>query len=285
MQNWTNITPVEVVTVGSAMLIVCVAPSVLAWSDTRRRRRQLARAAALEAAARAAAFPTGETAAVASFMDTSQAWDEPTVTVDADVIGAPVVLPMEAAVFEVPPDAVAEIPVAGEEHRQPTEEHHDAPVSPPTVAVAEPLQPPEPPGASAVAPEPPPAAEPAEEEPWSGDGVTFCLQDLRRVRLPNWPPTEVTADPVRSATWRDAEHLAARYQAGIGTTRLVAPEAVRASCLGAAEAEAACTRLRFYLFEALWPSTAEQAIAEAVFEVEPDGTVARSFVRRRRRPA
>jgi len=270
MQNWANITPVEVVAVGSAMLVLCVAPTVLAWSDTRRRRKALAQAAALEAAARAALIPPPVepppvAAAVApSLMDLQVTWDEPTATVNTDLLDAPVAAAVAAAALEAPVPAPVEPPASLAE-------------APAVEAAAEPPQPIEP------AIESPTPAEPMDEPAAVGAPFAFCLQDLRRVRLPNWPPPEVNDDPVRSAVWRDAERLAAQHAQAIGAAALTSPQPVQSSCLGAAEADGTCTRLRFFLFEVLWPSTAEQAIAEAVFEIEADGATIRSSVRRLRR--
>src|SRR5262245_38512599 len=105
MQNLANITSTEVVVAGSAVLVLCVAPTVLAWSDAWRRRKALAKAAALEAAAldaaardaaareaaarEAAAREAALRAPAADLMSFQQLWDEPTATVPPDVLDEP----------------------------------------------------------------------------------------------------------------------------------------------------------------------------------------------------
>jgi hypothetical protein len=253
MQNLANITAVEVGVVGSALLILCVAPTMLAWSDAWRRRRVLAKAAseaaAREVAAREAAVPAPS---APTSDEIQQRWDAPTVTVDADVLDAPPALAADAAVFAVPESTPAAAPT---EAAPATESTEPAPVEP----VNEP---------------------PAPVEP---QGIQFCLQELRRVRLPNWPPAEVQEDPLRSEVWREAERLAALHEHEIGAAPLTSPHPVHSSCLGSAQADAAGMRLHFLLFPVLWPSTAEQATAEAVFEIEPDGKM-RSHVNSLRHP-
>jgi hypothetical protein len=250
MQNLANIKPVEVVVVGSALLVLCVAPAVLAWSDARRRRKVLARAAVPEPVV--SAPPPVAAAATPSLADVQQVWDEPTVTVDADMLPAPAAPLQPAAEFALPVEPPAAAPI-------------DAPP-----AVAE-------------APAPPPA-EPVREAQTVAEPprYQFCLQELRRVRLPNWPPAEVHDDPARSAVWREAERLVVQRQQEINAMPLASTQRAQSSCLGFAEADAAGMRLRFLLFPLLWPSTEEQATAEAVFEVDRTTGEIRSRVNPRR---
>lgn len=292
MQNLPNITSVEGVVVGSAMLVLWIAPAVLGWSDARRRRKVLAMAAAREAAlvreaavaleaerAREAALAREAelsvsppaVAATAPGMVDLQLWDEPTVTVDLEDLGAPAAAPSPAAVSEVPvePPAAAPIEVA-----LPIAEAAAAPPIPEVVAA-----PPIPQVIEAPRPEPVSEPQPPAETP----RFQFCLQELRRVRLASWPPVEVQEDTVRSEIWRDAERLAAERQREIGALPLASPHQAQSSCLGSAEADAVAVRLHFLLFPVLWPSTEEQATAEAVFEIDRASGAIRSHVNSLRR--
>ncbi len=236
MQNLPNITPVEVVTVGSAMLILCVAPAVLAWSDVRRRRKALRMTLAREAAVppQPAAPPEWR--------------NELPLTVVADGIAAATAVPPAAAVFEVPTET------------------------------AVPAMVPEPAAALVAENEPSPAAPDADQP-----RCQFCLQELRRVRLPDWPPADVRNDPLRGEVWREAERLAEHRQREITAMPLSSPQRAQSSCLGAAEADDACVRLHFLLFPVLWPSTEAQATAEAVFEVDRTSGAIRGWVNSLRR--
>jgi hypothetical protein len=236
MQNLPNITPVEVVTVGSAMLVLCVAPAVLAWSDARRRRKALS-----VALARAAAVPPQPAAP-------PELGNEPLPMVVADGLAAATAVPPAAAVFEVPTETAVPAMVS----------------EPATALVAE--------------NEPSPVAPDADQPRYQ-----FCLQELRRVRLPDWPPADVRNDPVRGAVWREAERLAEHRQREITAMPLSSPQRAQSSCLGSAEADDACVRLHFLLFPVLWPSTEEQAAAEAVFEIDRTSDAIRGWVNSLRR--
>jgi hypothetical protein len=256
MQNLANIRPVEVVVVGSALFVLCVAPAVLAWSDARRRRKMLARAAVPELAVLAP-----QPAATPNLADVQQLWDEPTVTVDADMLAVPSAVPVVAPVAAPQPAAVFALPV---------EPPAAAPIdAPPPIAEAQ----------------TPPTAEPASQPHTFAEPrrYQFCLQELRRVRLPNWPPAEVLDDPARNEVWREAERLAVQRQQEITATPLASPQRAQSSCLGSAEADAAGMRLRFLLFPVLWPSTEGQATAEAVFEIDRATGEIRSWVNTLRR--
>jgi hypothetical protein len=258
MQNLTNITSAEVVVAGSALLILCVTPSLVAWSDARRRRKAVAAAAAREAlaaaaerAALAAAAAPLEPSPPLSLLDPQQLWDEPTATVAAAELdaaqGVPAAVEAPAA---VPPPVVAS-PVALDEVPAPPAEV----LAPPDAATES-------------------VAAPAADAPH----FQFRLDDLRRVRLADWPPAEVQDDPARHEAWRNAEQLAAERQRDIGALLLDSPQPAQSSCLGSVEAAATGTRLRFLLFPALWPTTAEQATAEAVFEIDSAGGEIRTWV-------
>jgi len=292
MQNLPNITSNEVVVVGSAMLVLCVAPTVLAWGGAWRRRKALAQAAAREALAQAAARealaqaaarealeaapPPAFDADMPKLVDLQELWDEPTVTLDADVFGAPLAAPA-TAVVETPAESPATAPMALS-----TPIEVLAPVE-----VPQPIEAPAPIAVSVPAEAPAPIAavsaglaeaERAPHTPAEPARFQFCLQELRRVRLPNWPPAEVLQDADRSEVWHAAERLAAERQREISATPLASPQQVQSSCLGAAEADATLMRLRFLLFPVLWPSTEEQATAEAVFEIDRAGGPIRSYV-------
>ncbi len=290
MQNLANFTSAEGVVVGSALLILCAAPTVLAWSDARRRRRAVAEAAAreraiAEAAARQALLPglSGQVP-VRDLADPHQLWDEPTVTVESEVLTMAPAMAAVIPVFEMPtessaPPALEAPPVVAELTESLVA---DEPAPPAIADVNQSMAAAEMPAPLSIAgaDEPPrisAATEPRVEavpEPAPVQRFEFCLQELRRVRLPNWPPAEVHADPVRSEVWHEGERLAAQRQREIGEATLVSSQRAQSSCLGSAEADATSIRLSFLLFPVLWPSTETQATAEAVFEINrSDGTI------------
>ena len=256
MQNLPNILPMEVAVVVAAALLLCGGPAVLAWSDERRRRRRERERLAEE---RRAAMPAAEVA-IASMPAGS---------------GEPVV-----ALPEVPPQAAPEMMPMVEAAVEPSAAPFDIPND---VAEAAALPVPDsmPPALEAMAP--PPVEQP------QGDSAAFDatvpsaryelhLDELRRVRLPDWPPEAVRHDSQRLAVWREAEQLAEAHHAAIGATPLHSPYRAQSSCLGGAESEGTRLRLRFLLFPMLWPVSDTQAVAEAVFEMDRDGGNLRSWV-------
>jgi hypothetical protein len=250
MTNLPNIMPLEVAAVGGAVLLLCVVPAVLSWTDGRRRRRLAAQQAAREIESSlavsevaaeqkpepAAALPYDEVAAVEPPAEPVGCWD---AEMDDTTLAAP---QQEMAAPEVV--SAAAPPVAESVQDQPRSE-------------------------------PVPLQEPAR--------YPFQLQDLRRVRLRDWPPAAVRTDPERSRVWREAEQVAQEHESAISSAPLSASYPMQSSCLGAAEAEGSKFRLRFLLFPVLWPVTEDQAPAEAVFEVDRAEGVLRSWVEVRRK--
>ena len=180
MQNLPNITSVEGVVVGSAVLVLWWRRRG-GWSDARRRRKVLALAAAREAAWRGGGLarealvgtaPPGMAGRRAEPGGSAELWDEPTVTVGADALSAAPPQPADAIVFEAPAEPPATI-----------EALPSTPVEAPPPAAEAPLPVQEVPAQEVAVSAPPPAAE--------APRFPFCLQELRRVRLPNWPPAEV----------------------------------------------------------------------------------------------
>jgi hypothetical protein len=100
-------------------------------------------------------------------------------------------------------------------------------------------------------------------EPFAGDaGYQFRLEDLHRVRFPEW------ADAARSHLWRDAERVAEMHGTAISASMLLSPYPIRSACRSGVELEHSTLRLRYLLFPALWPTSRDQAVAQATFEVD-----------------
>ncbi len=133
-----------------------------------------------------------------------------------------------------------------------------------------------------AATEPPPAVENAAsaaawcDEPYEAVAAGseeprqhhFRLQDLRRVRLRDWPPQPVRSDPERHHAWLEAERLLEDHQSAINATIISSPYSAQSVCLGAAEDEGSRFRLRFLLFPVLWPAQEDQALAEVIIEID-----------------
>lgn len=251
MTSMPSITPTEIALFCAAALLLCIAPVVLAWSDARRRRRELGQAALstfgpaappLPMAAAYESLPQAEPVAPAPM--------EAPASVLAELLDEPVVAP------------AAEFPEAALE----------ASAQAPEPVAAEPAAP-------AAVRHGAPAAPPPEEAP----RYQFQLLDLRQARLPDWPPPAIRDDVEGYRIWREAERVAALHDRAISTVPLVAPEVMQSTALGAAESDGSKFRLHFLLFPTLWPVGADQAVAEAVFEIDPSAGVLRSWVARLRR--
>jgi len=260
MQNLPNIAPAEIVVVGAALVLLCFVPAVLAWSD-RRRAHRLQQQALAAAAATWAGAP----------MATAEAGlDQPVAGDAAETAGTTEPFP-EPSGFPTPAAAV-DIPVAEEPSFTELAAVTAARVSEPAPAMAEPA--PEPEAAAGLTP-PAPAPEPRRYQ---------CqLQDLRQVRLRDWPPASVREDPERFRLWHQAEALAHEHRSAINTAPLASPVAVQSCCMGAADTDGLKHRLRFLLFPVLWPVAEDQAVAEAVFEIDTAGGEIRSWVEARHR--
>lgn len=132
-----------------------------------------------------------------------------------------------------------------------------------------------PPESGVVAQEP----QPLEIQPL--DGVwrhSFRLQDLHEARLPGWPPAAIRDDPERDRLWREGERVSEQHRDVVLSATVHSPYPARARCLGAVEADGSKLRLRFLLFPVVWPVSQNQAVAQAVFDVDPGQNVIRGWV-------
>ena len=245
MQNMPNISPMEVVVVGAAVLLYSAAPALLSWNERRRRRRmsaELARAA------------LGSDAAI---LGAAGAVDSPAESSGPE-IGSAEPLPEDTVgqMLDEPADTMAASPT-------PLSSTDTLETSPATEAPRYELR-----GEEAPSPEP--------------EHYRIQLQDLRRVRLRDWPSAMVRNDPERNRAWQEGQRAAEEYQSLIGSTVLSSPCAAQSACLGFAEEHGSTLQLRFLLFPILWPVSDEQAVAEAVFEVDRVSGELHSQVRARR---
>ena len=121
----------------------------------------------------------------------------------------------------------------------------------------------------------PDAQSPVELRPFDGLWrYRFRLQDLHEARLPDWPPIAVRDDPERARLWQEGERLCDQHGARITSATICSPYPARSRCLGGVEAYGAKLRVHFLLFPILWPVSQNQAVAQAIFEIDPDpGTV------------
>jgi len=258
MQNMPHITPVEVAVVCSAAMILCILPSLIAWGDVRRVRRQ--RRTQVEAEAEALrrraieATPSAGVASMATFpvivgdppsveMPLPEDGPDPT---DGSGESAPPFAVGEAYVTPVSEVAAVSMPEAIEAPTTPTSFPDEVPGS---GAIVE--------ATSLTTPEP---AVPAPIL------CTLRLDELRWVKLPHLPPPAVRSDPVRNRLWEEAQRVAA--QPLITGTELPSPCRAESVCLESAESEGSVLRLRFLLFPELWPVAADQATAVAIFEID-----------------
>lgn len=248
MHNWPNITPFEVAVVCTAALLLCIMPNLLAVADVRRRRRQQ-RAAAEQAVMQRRAAEMAESVVAKETAGTAE-----TTATGTSMEGS--VPSLESASPASAPESTSTPP---------------PPVVPPMAGSVEVEQ------AELVAP---PSAEVA-SFPWpESTEPTVCtlrLEDLRRVKLPNWPPAEVRDSPERKRLWEEASRVA--EQPLLTSMAVDSPRRVESACLGSAESNGAVLRLHFFLFSDLWPVAAEQATAEALFEVDSAAGSVRAQVR------
>jgi len=106
----------------------------------------------------------------------------------------------------------------------------------------------------------------------------FRLDELHRAGLPDWPPEAVRNDPGRHRTWGEAEQIVEHCWDRIRGVVIASPYPARSACLAAAETDGGCFRVRFLLFPVLWPVTADQAVAQAIFEIDPVAGPIRGWV-------
>jgi hypothetical protein len=98
----------------------------------------------------------------------------------------------------------------------------------------------------------------------------FHLQELHEARLPDWPPIAVRDDPERARLWQEGERLCDQYRTRITAATICSPHPARSRCLGGVEAYGAKLRVHVLLFPILWPISQNQAVAQAIFEINPD---------------
>jgi hypothetical protein len=108
----------------------------------------------------------------------------------------------------------------------------------------------------------------------------FCLDDLRHARALETPDREALGDPERQQSWEEGLRLAEAHAAEIGRMPLAASFQPQARAFHDMRRVGEIRELRFLLFATLWPTAAEQAAAEAVYDVAPEGIIAARVVRR-----
>jgi hypothetical protein len=258
MQNLPNITPLEVGVLCAAVLVLYFAPAVLTWSDARRRRKaqvpvqespvhaeQTTLASApLEPSPRevGAVAPSAESPAVPLAMLGSG-------ECSAEAVGNP------AAAELTPQSAVGSLDESAVSAAFPSAVHTPAATLDRNDGA------------------------PLELQPLSGPARhRFRLADLHQTQLPDWPPAAIRSDADRYQAWQEAERVAEQYQATIASASIWSPYPARSSCLGAAEAVGPCARVHFLLFPVPWPVTQNQAVAQAVFEIDPSRGAVRGWV-------
>lgn len=245
MPNMPSITLAEIAVVSTAVVILYVVPFVLATIDQRRRRRLPVWSstvtvteppAQLTAAVPTVGIPSTTASEAAQHCDPDgESPEEPASTAHENGATAPVT--------EAPEPAA---PVAAHEYASDTPE--------PRIANATPFG---------------PGTEGPAFEPFTGDaGYQFRLEDLHRVRLPDW------ADAARSHLWRDAEGVAQAHRAAVLGCVLLSPYPLRSACRSGVEQEHSTLRLCYLLFPSLWPVSRDQAVAQVMFEIDMEtGTV------------
>ncbi|MFI5394501.1 MAG: hypothetical protein ACHQ9S_03115 [Candidatus Binatia bacterium] len=113
---------------------------------------------------------------------------------------------------------------------------------------------------------------------FEGDtGHRFRLEDLHRARLEDWPPATIRDDAARRQIWSEAQRVAETHPAVL-SSMLISPCQVRSVCLGGAEKDGSIFRLCFLLFSGLWPVSPDQAVSQAVFEVDSATGEARHWI-------
>jgi len=245
MPNMPTITPAEIAVFSTAVMVLYVVPFVLARIDERRRRR----------------LPVWSSTVTAT-----EPLDQPSATPVADT---PSAAASEAA--QCRDDA------GGASPDEPASPAHDNAGAPAT----ETPELPAPVGAdeyASKAPEPQvvnttalgdgSAGIPA-FEPFAGTtGYQFRLEDLHRVRLAD------CAAMARSELRREAEGVAEAHRPAVFGSLLFSPYPIRSACCSGVEQEQSKLRLHYLLFPSLWPVSGDQAVAQAMFEIDLEtGTV------------
>ncbi len=244
MPNMPNITSIEVAVVCTAALLLCIMPNVLVWADVRRRRRvaRLARNAdmtmerrSVDVAGAGVASPLTVQEPAVDSSDAPQAVESDAVAIAAAEATAP---SSAMAPLDIVADTAVETPVV---------EESPAATTPASSQSATPAR----------------FAMPVTDE---SARYTLRLDELRKVKLPNWPPAEVRDDPEKRHVWSEAQRVA--EQPLIASMPLKSAREAESACLSAAESEGSILRLHFLLFADMWPVAATQATAEAIFEID-----------------
>ena len=238
-----HITPAEVAVVAAAFVLFYFVPALVGWRDASRRRKLFRQRAAAG---------TGDLVHQGTGVLAGAAPREPDAAAPATETELPAKLDSGEDVIGAAP--MGEVALAAEE--------------PVTAQSAETLQAsaadvPGAPAEPSVAPaalELQPLATPARHR--------FRLQDLHRTQLSDWPPAVIRHDAERNRVWQEAARVAEEYRAMIDDATILSPYPARATCLGGGEVDGPIVRLRYLLFPSVWPVSENQAVAEAVFEVD-----------------
>jgi hypothetical protein len=119
---------------------------------------------------------------------------------------------------------------------------------------------------------------PMEIQPLDGSWRhSFRLQDLHEARLPDWPPAAIRDDPEGDRLWHEGERACDQHHAVLSAT-VRSPYPARSRCLGAVEVDGSTRRLRVLLFPVVWPVSQNQAVAQVVFEINPDQNLIHGWV-------
>jgi hypothetical protein len=242
----------EMTMVGIAVAVFYVVPAMLQFADARRRRR----------------LERQQIAATLSPSDSAVPSD--VTTVPSDVAAVPV----DDTVEPVPPwsDTMARSAGDTDGPAEPWAALEGLPGGDESRGEVEPIGAPLPPSM-------PQAAAPLEIHPLEGPSRhRFRLAALHRAHLPDWPPAVIRHDPDRYRAWQEAEQVAESHWAAIGSATVVSPYPARSTCLGAAQRDGSRFRVCFLLFPALWPVTEDQALAQAVFEIDTERGELRGWV-------
>lgn len=238
MNNGPNINTAEVAVVCMAALLLCILPNLFVWSDVRRRRRSVSEQLMQRRAVEVSVGAPVETMAAPLVAD---------ALAESPVEGAAVALEAPPAEASETAASVAATPIPEVTHAE----------SVPTETRPSPFA-------------PIPAADASARH-------ALRLDELRRVKLPHWPPAEVRDNPEKKRIWEEAARVA--EQPLITSMALKSPRVVESACLSEAESADSILRLHFLLFADMWPVAASQATAEAIFEIDSASGEVRGGVR------
>jgi hypothetical protein len=273
LANLPNVTMPEMIVLAAAALFLTITPAAVAWSDAMRRRRALAASPVGGAAATASLLPplpapVLETPLLVETMVAAEEIEAPAASPDilSDWDAAPAYAASEETA-KLAPDDVDVVTAAAPAAL--TASQPQASMELPAAAEA-------PPSAQWVSVGPLAAPEPA------ADGARrFQLLELRQARLATWPPAAVWEHPEHRRLWEEGERLAAKYDREISSATLSWSQQLQSTAYGGVDTDGTTYRLRFLLFEEMWPPSADQAQAAAIFEIAPTAGVSRSWVQAR----